>query len=88
MSWKAWIASLAAGVATAVGLGAGMVTAQENPIVVGSILDETGPLNIYGAPMVDATKLAIDQINAAGGVLGRQLQLISYDAQSDNAKYT
>src|SRR5487761_1428922 len=55
---------------------------------VGSILDETGPLNIYGKPMVDATKLAIDQINAEGGVLGRRLELFSYDARSDNAAYT
>jgi urea transport system substrate-binding protein len=61
---------------------------NKEPIVVGSILDETGALNVYGKPMVDATKLAIQSINAAGGVLGRPLQLVSYDAQSDNAKYT
>lgn len=58
------------------------------PIKVGSILDETGPLNIYGAAMSDATKLAIKDINDKGGIDGRQLQLVSYDAQSDNAKYT
>jgi len=58
------------------------------PIVVGSILDETGPLNVYGKPMVQATRLAVAQINAAGGVLGRPLKLVEYDAQSDNAKYT
>lgn len=71
---------------------AGMLTpvlAQNpQPIVVGSILDETGALNVYGKPMVDATRLAIESINAAGGVLGRPLKLVSYDAQSDNAKYT
>ena len=66
----------------------GAAAADKKPIVVGSILDETGPLNIYGKAMVDATKLAIKQINEKGGVLGRQLELVSYDAQSDNAKYT
>ena len=66
----------------------GAAAADKKPIVVGSILDETGPLNIYGKSMVDATKLAIKQINENGGVLGRQLKLVSYDAQSDNAKYT
>ena len=66
----------------------GAAAADKKPIVVGSILDETGPLNIYGTAMVDATKLAIKQINENGGVLGRQLKLASYDAQSDNAKYT
>lgn len=60
----------------------------EGPLKVGSILDETGPLNIYGTAMADATKLAVKDINDNGGVLGRQLQLVSYDAQSDNAKYT
>lgn len=59
-----------------------------DPINVVSIIDETGPLNIYGAAMADATKLAIADINSNGGVLGRQLNLIAYDAQSDNAKYT
>lgn len=61
---------------------------SEGPIKVGSVLDETGPLNIYGTAMADATKLAIKDINENGGVLGRQLELVSYDAQSDNAKYT
>lgn len=58
------------------------------PLKVGSILDETGPLNIYGTAMADATELAVKDINKNGGVLGRQLELVSYDAQSDNAKYT
>ena len=61
---------------------------SSEPIKVGSMLDETGPLNIYGKAMSDATKLAISDINAKGGVNGRMLQLVSYDAQSDNAKYT
>lgn len=60
----------------------------DGPIKVGSILDETGPLSIYGTAMADATRLAVKDINDNGGVLGRQLELITYDAQSDNAKYT
>jgi branched-chain amino acid transport system substrate-binding protein len=59
-----------------------------DPIVVGSVLDETGGLNIYGKAMADSTNLAITHINEQGGVLGRQLKLVAYDAQSDNAKYT
>lgn len=61
---------------------------ESGEIVVGSILDQTGPLNVYGVPMHDATKLAIKDINNEGGVLGRKLKLISYDAQSANEKYT
>jgi urea transport system substrate-binding protein len=58
------------------------------PITVCSILDATGPINIYGKPHIDATKLAIADINTHGGVLGRQLKLRLYDGQSTNDKYT
>ena len=57
------------------------------PIRVGSLLDETGPLNIYGTPMADATRLAIADINANGGVLGRQLELVALDSKSDQNEY-
>ena len=53
-------------------------------IVVGSLLDSTGPINIYGLPMVDATKFAIDDINATGGVVGKKLRLVEFDTQSNN----
>jgi urea transport system substrate-binding protein len=68
--------------------GNGGTTGTQSPITVGSILDETGGLNIYGTAMSQATKLAVKDINGRGGVLGRQLSLKTYDAQSDNAKYT
>ena len=42
----------------------------QDDIPVGSILDATGPINIYGLPMIDSTRFAIDDINANGGVLG------------------
>lgn len=74
--------------ACAGGSGASSGSNGSGPIKVGSVLDATGPLNIYGTAMVDATNLAIKDINNKGGVLGRKLQLVSYDAQSDNAKYT
>ncbi len=57
------------------------------PIRVGSLLDETGPLSIYGTPMADATRLAIAHINASGGVLGRQLELVALDSKSDQNEY-
>lgn len=57
-------------------------------IKVGSVLDNSGNLDIYGKPMVLATSLAVDEINAAGGLLDRQLEVIQYDTQSDIALYT
>jgi branched-chain amino acid transport system substrate-binding protein len=66
-------------------LGRGALAADE--IAVGSILDATGPINIYGLPMIDATKVAVESINEAGGVLGRTLRLIETDCQSNNQVY-
>lgn len=57
-------------------------------ITVGSILDASGPINIYGLPMIDSTQFAIDDINESGGVLGKSLKLVSIDAQSNNQLYT
>ena len=70
----------------ACGIG-GTTTQSGGPIAVGSILDGTGGLNIYGTVMIDATNFAIDEINKKGGVLGRQLKLTAFDAQSTNDKY-
>lgn len=56
-------------------------------IRVGSIHDLSGGLDVYGKPMVDALTLAVDELNAAGGLLGRQVKLINYDPQSNMQMY-
>jgi urea transport system substrate-binding protein len=70
------------------GQATGETDAGAGEIVVGAILDRTGPINIYGIPKTDATNLAIKHINENGGVLGRQLRLVLRDAQSTNENYT
>lgn len=62
--------------------------AQANVIKVAAIHDLSGGLDIYGRPMVDCITYAVEEINAAGGLLGRQVKLISYDAQSNIQLYT
>jgi urea transport system substrate-binding protein len=62
--------------------------AQTNVIKVGSIHDLSGGLDIYGRPMVDCLSYAIEEINGSGGLLGKQIKLISYDAQSNIQLYT
>ena len=57
--------------------------AAEEPIKVGNILDRTGILNIYSLKQIQATTMTVDGINAAGGLLGRPLELVFYDSQSD-----
>jgi len=73
------------GVAISTPVGRGAIAADE--IAVGSILDATGPINIYGLPMIDATKFAVESLNEGGGVLGRKLRLIEADCQSNNQIY-
>lgn len=57
-------------------------------IKVGSILDTSGIFDAYGKPMDMALRLAVNEINGAGGVLGRQLEVKAYDTQSDMALYS
>lgn len=59
-----------------------------NEVPVGSLLDRTGAFNISGEPGIVGTQLAVQEINAKGGLLGKKLKLIEYDTQSDIAKYT
>lgn len=58
--------------------------AQEEPIRVGNILDQTGGLNIYSLKQMQALAMAADEINQAGGLLGRPIEVLFYDSQSNN----
>src|ERR1700677_3919650 len=77
------------GTAAAAAAGAFSSSAwADDPIGVASIHDLSGGLDIYGKPMVDALTLAVEEANAAGGLLGKQIKLISYDTQSNMQLYT
>src|SRR6202012_899049 len=76
---------------TAASAAAGMFASTawaDDPIGVASLHDLSGGLDIYGKPMVDTLTLAVEECNAAGGLLGRQVKLISYDTQSSMQLYT
>ena len=57
-------------------------------IKLGSILDTSGIFDAYGTPMDMAMRLAVNEINAAGGLLGRPVEIVAYDTQSDMALYS
>jgi branched-chain amino acid transport system substrate-binding protein len=61
------------------------VQAQE-PIRIGSFLSVTGPAAFLGDPEQKTLELYVEKLNAAGGVLGRKLQLITYDSAGDAEK--
>lgn len=60
----------------------------EDPIKLGTVFDISGIFDAYGKPIDMAVRLAVKQINDGGGLLGRQVEHISYDTQSDMALYT
>jgi branched-chain amino acid transport system substrate-binding protein len=56
-----------------------ILKAQRQPIKIGHLIPQSGFLSPMGEYMINAAKLAVEEINAAGGVLGRQLQLVAED---------
>jgi ABC-type branched-subunit amino acid transport system substrate-binding protein len=50
------------------------------PLIIGTLLPETGNLAFLGPPEIAGAQLAINDINAAGGVLGQPVQLIQRDS--------
>lgn len=57
--------------------------APREPIVIGLLQSLSGTMAVSEAPLVAATRLAVDEINAAGGLLGRPVQLQVQDTRSD-----
>ena len=68
--------------AAAAGLAAGAVQlpyaayADDDTILVGGLHDLSGPIDFAGIPMNQVMQLAVKEINAAGGVLGKQLKSV------------
>jgi branched-chain amino acid transport system substrate-binding protein len=53
------------------------------PIVIGAAVDLTGQMAPFDGPAVTAAQIQVDNLNAAGGVDGRQLELRVIDHQLD-----
>lgn len=70
------------------GNGGGGGGGSEDPIVVGAVYSVTGSQASIDDPGLRGFQLAADQINADGGVLGRQIEVAHVDAQSDQTTLT
>jgi urea transport system substrate-binding protein len=57
------------------------------PIRVGILHSETGSLAVSEIPVIDATLMAIDELNAHGGINGRKIQVFQLNGQSDDAVF-
>jgi len=73
----------ASAMALVMGVGAGHGVAQEEPIRVAALYALTGGLSSLDGPSLKGAELHVEQINKAGGVLGRPLELVVFDTRTD-----
>jgi ABC-type branched-subunit amino acid transport system substrate-binding protein len=52
-------------------------------IVIGTHQDLSGPIKVWGVPVSNGMKMAVEEINAAGGINGRKIKLILEDSGYD-----
>lgn len=64
--------------------GAGVQAAD--PIRIGSVLSVTGPGAFLGDPELKTMQMYVEKLNAAGGIAGRKIELVSYDDGTDANK--
>ncbi|RQT14966.1 urea ABC transporter [Burkholderia contaminans] len=61
--------------------------ASSDTVAIASLHDLSGPFAPYGQPSHMCMEFAVKEINKAGGLLGKRIDLKVYDAQSDIKKY-
>lgn len=79
-------ASATAAGSSAAESGASGATPSGDPIVVGQTAGLTGFMSVFDIPVQQGMQLAIDDINAKGGVLGRPLKMITTNNETDTSK--
>lgn len=57
-------------------------------IKIGALVAATGPASFLGDPELKTLELYVEKINAAGGVLGKNLELVAYDTGANPKKAT
>ena len=56
------------------------------PIKIGALFAVTGPAAFLGEPERNSAKMVVEEINAAGGIKGRKIELVIYDTAGDATK--
>ena len=83
---KLWMAALALGLAAGVFTGCKAREASSDTVSIGAVFPLSGGVAFYGTESRDGILLAIDEINASGGLLGKRLALIAEDDEGDAEK--
>src|SRR5258707_2679232 len=61
------------------------VSSAQNPVKIGMSMPQTGPLGAGGKAALVALRMWVDDVNAKGGLLGRKVEFIVYDDQTNPA---
>lgn len=67
-------------------LSATLAHADDDKIVVGFATAASGFMQAYDKPAQDAAMIKIDEINKAGGLLGKQIEVVTADTKTDRAE--
>ena len=59
---------------------------DEKTIKIGFNFEETGAVAAYGTSEQKGAQLAVDEINAAGGIDGKQIEVVDKDNKSETAE--
>ncbi|MBL8580900.1 MAG: transporter substrate-binding domain-containing protein [Rhizobiaceae bacterium] len=62
-------------------------TDPRRPLTVGALFSQSGPTAFVERSQHDAFRLAVEEINEAGGISGREVVPVTYDAQSDPLRF-
>ena len=60
--------------------------AAEEAIKIGAIFATSGPSAFLGVPEERGLKLKVDEINKAGGINGRKVEVVQYDSEGNTSK--
>jgi len=80
---KRHVLTIAVALALLAGACGGDDGGDAEPIKIGIIADLTGAFTTYGTSLSRSAQLAVDEINAAGGIDGRTVEVVVEDIQSD-----
>lgn len=72
--------------AVIVGLLTASLSFAAGTVKIGALFAVTGPAAFLGEPERNTAKMVVEEINAAGGVNGRKLELVVYDTAGDATK--
>jgi branched-chain amino acid transport system substrate-binding protein len=76
-------ATTTAGGAASSGAAQTSTSGGGEPLIVGAAIAQTGPEAPFDVPPTQAFQQAAEEVNAAGGILGRQIEVIVRDMKSD-----